>query len=77
MNTASGELQRSLDNATSIATIANINDVWVVADLYPRDVQSVRRGQPVEVRVNGYPDTVYPRRRRQHLRRGGSADPHA
>ncbi len=59
VNTASGELQRSLDNATSIATIANINDVWVVADLYPRDVQSVRRGQPVEVRVNGYPDTVY------------------
>jgi cobalt-zinc-cadmium efflux system membrane fusion protein len=59
VNTASGELQRSLDNATSIATIANINDVWVVADLYPRDVQSVRRGQPVEVRVNGYPDAVY------------------
>ena len=58
VNTASGELQRSLDNATSIATIANINDVWVVADLYPRDVQSVHRGQPVEVRVNGYPDTV-------------------
>jgi membrane fusion protein, heavy metal efflux system len=59
VNTASGELQRSLDNATSIATIANINDVWVVADLYPRDVQSVRRGQPVEVRVNGYPDTIF------------------
>jgi membrane fusion protein, heavy metal efflux system len=59
VNTANGELQRSLDNATSIATIANVNDVWVVADLYPRDVQSIRRGQPVEVRVNGYPDTVY------------------
>lgn len=59
VNTASGELQRSLDNATSIATIANINDVWVVADLYPRDVQAVRSGQPVDVRVNGYPDTVY------------------
>jgi cobalt-zinc-cadmium efflux system membrane fusion protein len=59
VNTANGELQRSLDNATSIATIANINDVWIVADLYPRDVQSVRRGQPVEVRVNGYPDTVF------------------
>jgi membrane fusion protein, heavy metal efflux system len=59
VNTASGELQRSLDNATPIATIANINDVWLIADLYPRDVQAVRRGQPVEVRVNGYPDTVY------------------
>jgi cobalt-zinc-cadmium efflux system membrane fusion protein len=59
VNTASGELQRSLDNATAIATIANINDVWVVADLYPRDVQAVRRGQAVEVRVNGYPDTIF------------------
>lgn len=59
VNTASGELQRSLDNATSIATIANISDVWIVADLYPRDVQAVRRGQPVEVRVSGYPDTVF------------------
>jgi cobalt-zinc-cadmium efflux system membrane fusion protein len=59
VNTASGELQRSLDNATSIATIANIDDVWVLADLYPRDVQAVRRGQPVDVRVNGYPDTVF------------------
>jgi cobalt-zinc-cadmium efflux system membrane fusion protein len=59
VNTASGELQRSLDNATSIATIANISDVWVLADLYPRDVQAVRRGQPVEVRVNGYPDATF------------------
>lgn len=59
VSTASGELQRSLDNATSIATIANISDVWILADLYPRDVQAVRRGQPVEVRVTGYPDTVY------------------
>jgi cobalt-zinc-cadmium efflux system membrane fusion protein len=59
VNTASGELQRSLDNATSIATIANINDVWVVADLYPRDVEAVRRGQQVEIQVNGYPDAVY------------------
>ena len=59
VSTANGELQRSLDNATPIATIADINDVWVIADLYPRDVQAIHRGQPVEVRVNGYPDTVY------------------
>ncbi|HEX6496382.1 MAG TPA: efflux RND transporter periplasmic adaptor subunit [Acidobacteriaceae bacterium] len=59
VSTASGELQRSLDNATPIATVANISDVWVLADLYPRDVQAIRRGQPVEVRVNGYPDTVF------------------
>ncbi|MGI8770484.1 MAG: efflux RND transporter periplasmic adaptor subunit [Acidobacteriaceae bacterium] len=59
VNTASGELQRSLDNAVAIATIANVNPIWVVADLYPRDVKAVRTGQPVDVRVSGYPDVVY------------------
>jgi cobalt-zinc-cadmium efflux system membrane fusion protein len=58
VGTAPGELQRSLDNATAIATIANIDSVWVVGDLYPNDVGAVRRGQPVEVRVNGYPNEV-------------------
>ncbi len=59
VNTASGELQRSLENATPIATIANIDDVWVIGDLFPRDVQTVRRGQPVRVTVNGYADAVF------------------
>jgi membrane fusion protein, heavy metal efflux system len=59
VNTASGELQRSLDNATPIATIANIDTIWIVADLFPRDVKAVRARQPVDVRVTGYPDVVY------------------
>jgi cobalt-zinc-cadmium efflux system membrane fusion protein len=56
VGTATGELQRSLDNATAIATIANIDSVWVVGDLYPRDLSSVKTGQPVDVSVTGYPD---------------------
>jgi membrane fusion protein, heavy metal efflux system len=59
VGTASGELQRSLDNATTIATIANINSIWVVGDLYPRDLGSVKVGQPVEVSVTGYPGQVF------------------
>jgi membrane fusion protein, heavy metal efflux system len=58
VGTAPGELQRSLDNANAIATIANIDSIWVVGDLYPNDVDAVRRGQSVEVRVNGYPNEV-------------------
>src|SRR5580704_527724 len=54
VGTANGELQRSLDNATAIATIADINSIWVVGDLYPRDLASVKVGQPVEVTVTGY-----------------------
>jgi membrane fusion protein, heavy metal efflux system len=58
VNTGPGELQRSLDNANAIATIADINTVWVMGDLYPRDQASVRFGQPVSISVNGYPDMV-------------------
>ncbi|MFZ0691913.1 MAG: efflux RND transporter periplasmic adaptor subunit [Acidobacteriaceae bacterium] len=55
VETGPGELQRSLDNATAIATIANIDSVWVVGDLYPRDQGSVHAGQQTEITVNGYP----------------------
>jgi membrane fusion protein, heavy metal efflux system len=55
VGTATGELQRSLDNATAIATIADINSIWVVGDLYPRDLGSVKVGQPVDVSITGYP----------------------
>jgi membrane fusion protein, heavy metal efflux system len=59
VGTATGELQRSLDNATAIATIADINPIWVVGDLYPRDLASVKVGQPAEVTVTGYPGQLF------------------
>ena len=55
VGTGPGELQRSLDNATAIATIANIDSIWVVGDLYPRDQSEVRVGQLAAITVNGYP----------------------
>jgi len=55
VNTGPGELQRSLDNATAIATIANIDSIWVVGDLFPRDQGSVRAREPASITVNGYP----------------------
>lgn len=58
VQTGPGELQRSLDNATTIATIANIDSVWVVGDIYPRDQGAVRIGQRAEITVNGYPGVV-------------------
>jgi cobalt-zinc-cadmium efflux system membrane fusion protein len=55
IGTASGEMQRSLDNATSIATIADINSVWVVGDIFERDLSSVKPGREVQVLVPAYP----------------------
>ena len=59
VGTAAGELQRSLDNANAIATIADINSVWVVGDLYPRDLGSVKIGQAADVSVVGYPGQIF------------------
>jgi membrane fusion protein, heavy metal efflux system len=56
VGTGPGELQRSLDNATAIATIADIDSIWVVGDLYPRDQGKVHAGQAAAITVNGYPD---------------------
>lgn len=58
VGTGPGELQRSLDNATTIATIANIDSVWVLGDLYPRDQGSIHVGQQTDITVNGYPGMV-------------------
>jgi cobalt-zinc-cadmium efflux system membrane fusion protein len=55
VGTGPGELQRSLDNATAIATIADIDSIWLVGDLYPRDQGKVRVGQAAAITVNGYP----------------------
>lgn len=58
VGTGPGELQRSLDNATAIATIADISSVWIVGDLYPRDQSQVHTGQTASITVNGYPGMV-------------------
>jgi cobalt-zinc-cadmium efflux system membrane fusion protein len=56
IGTATGELQRSLDNATTIATIANLDSVWVVGDVFERDLNTVQNGRPVTILIPAYPD---------------------
>jgi len=56
IGTATGEMQRSLDNATSIATIANLDTVWIVGDVFERDLATLRPGRSVDVVIPAYPD---------------------
>jgi cobalt-zinc-cadmium efflux system membrane fusion protein len=56
IGTATGEMQRSLDNATAIATIANLDTVWIVGDVFERDLASLRSGRAVDIVVPAYPD---------------------
>lgn len=53
--TAVGEWQKSLDNATPLATIANLDRVWVVGDAYQNDLASIQIGRPAAVRFPAYP----------------------
>jgi membrane fusion protein, heavy metal efflux system len=55
IGSASGEMQRSLDNATPIATLANLDSVWIVGDVFERDLGSLRTGQAVDVTFTAYP----------------------
>jgi cobalt-zinc-cadmium efflux system membrane fusion protein len=58
IGTATGELQRSLDNATDIATIANLDTVWVLGDVYEQDLKTVKLGADVDVTIPAYPGKV-------------------
>ncbi|HTH54197.1 MAG TPA: efflux RND transporter periplasmic adaptor subunit [Edaphobacter sp.] len=55
IGSAAGEMQRSLDNATPIATIANIDSVWIVGDIFERDLASITPGREVQIAVPAYP----------------------
>ncbi len=56
LGTAPGELQKSTDNATPICTVADLNVVWVMGDVYEKDVAALHRGEPVEIAVSAFPD---------------------
>ena len=56
---ANGELSKSLDNAASIATIADLRSVWIVGDVYEKDVALASRGMPAEVTFAALPGAKY------------------
>lgn len=51
-NVAVGEL---VDPSDELMTITGISTVWVLADVYEKDLASVRVGQSVRIRVASYP----------------------
>jgi cobalt-zinc-cadmium efflux system membrane fusion protein len=59
IGSASGEMQRSLDNANPIATVANLDSVWILGDVFERDLNTVRKAQSVEVTLPAYPGETF------------------
>lgn len=52
---AQGQELRS-DDPDNLFTIANLDPVWVMADVYESDLANVREGEPVTVTTLAYPD---------------------
>jgi RND family efflux transporter MFP subunit len=46
----------NVDPATKLFTIVDLSSVWIVADVYERDLQHVREGARATVTTNAYPD---------------------
>ncbi len=49
---------KTLDNAPNLFTIANIDDVWIVCDVYENQLPNLSVGQTATIHFNGYPDKV-------------------
>jgi len=58
-NIAGFEGVKSLDSSPSLFTIANLDRVWVLCDVYENDLGEVHLGDPAEIRLNAYPDKEY------------------
>ena len=55
-NVAPGE---AVDTERELFTVADLSTVWVVGDLYQRDIASVRRGQEAQISTESYPGETF------------------
>ena len=46
----------NVDPSTKLFTVVDLSDVWIVADVYERDLQRVREGTRATVTTTAYPD---------------------
>ncbi len=51
-----------VNEATDLITIANLGDLWAVAEVPEQQAGFVRIGQPVEIRVSAFGDSKFPGR---------------
>jgi len=59
LGAAAGEYSKALDAPAPVATIADLSTVWVVGDVYEKDLATVRLGSPVDVTVAAYPGQTF------------------
>jgi membrane fusion protein, heavy metal efflux system len=47
------------DNQSSIFTISNLSNVWVMANVYESDIHKIKTGYPVKIQTIAYPDKIF------------------
>jgi len=47
------------DNQTNLFTVADLSTIWVICNIYENDLPDVRVGDPVQIRLNAYPDKKF------------------
>lgn len=55
VSAAPGEFSKSLDNADPLITVADLSTVWVVGDVYEKDISKVQLGKQVTITFDAYP----------------------
>ena len=53
---APGEFSKSLDAPAPLCTLADLSTVWVMGDVYEKDIVGVKAGDRAEISVSAYPD---------------------
>ena len=49
---------KTLDNSPNLFTIANIDDVWIICDVFENQLPTLTVGQTAEIHFPSYPDKV-------------------
>jgi cobalt-zinc-cadmium efflux system membrane fusion protein len=55
VSAAPGEFSKSLDNADPLMTIADLSIVWIVGDVFEKDIAKVQPGTKVRITVDAFP----------------------
>lgn len=55
VSAAPGEFSKSLDNADPLITIADLSTIWIVGDVFEKDIAKVQPGTRVTVTVDAFP----------------------
>ncbi len=55
VSAAPGEFSKSLDNADPLITLADLSTVWIVGDVYEKDIARVQLGKQVTITFDAYP----------------------